>query len=80
MISRGWALAQQFSVVKLKVSMEREMLATGLKLFPGRSPLREICAVMVSFAAGGSVRLQGNHVCESLLHVQERIPEHTEIL
>ena len=53
---------QQFSVVKLKVSMEREMLATGLKLFPGRSPLRDIRAVMVSFAAGGSVRLQGNHI------------------
>ncbi len=68
MISRGWALVQQFSVVNLKVSRESEMLATGLKLFPGRSPLKDICTVMVSFAAGGSVRLQGrlylvSHCC-----------------
>lgn len=57
MISRGCALVQQFSVVKLKACVDSVMFFTGLKLFPGRSPRREIWAVMVSLACGGSVKL-----------------------
>ena len=48
--TRGCALAQQFSVVKLNVVVERVTFFTGLKPFPGRSPRRDICAVMVSLA------------------------------
>lgn len=59
----GCALVQQFSVVKLKVLVERVMFLTGLKPFPGRSPCRDICAVMVSLAWGGSVRLHRHHQC-----------------
>ena len=49
-MTRGCALAQQFSMVKRKALVERVMFLAGLKPFPGRSPRRDICAVMVSFA------------------------------
>ena len=41
-ISRGCALVQQFSVVKLKASRDSVMFWVGLKPFPGRSPLSDI--------------------------------------
>ena len=61
--TRGCALVQQFSVVKSNVVVDRVMFFTGLKPFPGRSPRKDICAVMVSFARGGSVRLQAHQHC-----------------
>ena len=41
-ISRGCALVQQFSVVKLKASRDSVMFLVGLKPFPGRSPFNDI--------------------------------------
>ena len=41
-ISKGCALVQQFSVVKLKASCDSVMFWVGLKPFPGRSPLSDI--------------------------------------
>ena len=46
----GCALVQQFSVVKLNVLVDRVTFFTGLKVLPGRSPTRDICAMMVSLA------------------------------
>ncbi len=68
--TRGCALVQQFSVVKLNVLVDRVTFFTGLKLFPGRSPTRDICAVMVSLARGGSVKLR-KHQCSvsMILHL-----------
>ena len=48
--------------MKLNIMVDRVTFFTGLKLFPGRSPTRDICAVMVSLARGGSVRLR-KHRC-----------------